>query len=43
MRELGLNIEETALMSAVTPLAVIFMPPAAGLIADRIGNFRVSL
>ena len=42
MRELGINVQETALMSAVTPLAVIIMPPLAGLVADRIGNFRVS-
>ncbi|XP_033209800.1 uncharacterized protein LOC117168332 [Belonocnema kinseyi] len=43
MRELGINVQETALMSAVTPLAVIIMPPLAGIVADRIGNFRVSL
>ncbi|XP_051153440.1 uncharacterized protein LOC127276820 [Leptopilina boulardi] len=43
MRELGINVQETALMSAITPLAVIIMPPLAGLIADRIGNFRISL
>lgn len=43
MRELGINVQETALMSAITPLAVIIMPPLAGLVADRIGNFRISL
>lgn len=43
MRELGINVEETAIMSAVTPVVAIFMPPLAGMIADKIGNFRVSI
>lgn len=43
MRELGINVEETAIMSAVTPFVAIIMPPLAGLIADRIGNFKVFL
>lgn len=42
MRELGINVEETAIMSAVTPVVAILMPPLAGMIADKIGNFRVS-
>lgn len=41
MRELGINVEETAIMSAVTPVVAIVMPPIAGIIADRIGNFKV--
>lgn len=43
MRELGINVEETAIMSAVTPVVAIVMPPIAGMVADRIGNFRVKL
>lgn len=43
MRELGINVEETAIMSAVTPAVAILMPPVAGMIADKIGNFRVLL
>jgi MFS family permease len=43
MRELGINVEETAIMSAVTPVVSIVMPPIAGMVADRIGNFRVKL
>lgn len=43
MRELGINVEETAIMSAVTPAVAILMPPLAGMIADKIGNFRVSI
>lgn len=42
MRELGINVEETAIMSAVTPIAAIVMPPLAGMFADRVGNFRVN-
>ncbi|KYN08335.1 Major facilitator superfamily domain-containing protein 6-B [Cyphomyrmex costatus] len=40
MRELGINVEETAIMSAITPLVAMVMPPLAGMLADRIGNFR---
>ncbi|XP_030746351.1 major facilitator superfamily domain-containing protein 6-like [Sitophilus oryzae] len=43
MRELGINVEETAVMSAVTPVVAILMPPLAGMIADKIGNFRILL
>lgn len=41
MRELGINVEETAIMSAVTPVVAMVMPPLAGMVADRIGNFRI--
>ncbi|GBP83972.1 hypothetical protein EVAR_46602_1 [Eumeta japonica] len=40
MRELGIDVEETAVMSAVTPVVSIVMPPLAGMLADKIGNFR---
>lgn len=43
MRQLGINIEETAIMSAVTPVIGVLMPPLAGLLADKIGNFKVLL
>ncbi|XP_046673323.1 uncharacterized protein LOC124362668 [Homalodisca vitripennis] len=43
MRELGINVEEAAIMSAVTPIVAIIMPPIAGVIADRIGNFKYIL
>ncbi|CAH0405302.1 unnamed protein product [Chilo suppressalis] len=43
MRELGINVEETAIMSAVTPVVSIVMPPLAGMLADKIGNFRLLL
>lgn len=43
MRELGISVEETAVMNAVTPVIAIIMPPLAGMAADRVGNFRVSI
>lgn len=43
MRELGINVKETAIMSAVIPFVAIIMPPVAGMLADKIGNFRVSI
>ncbi|XP_058802857.1 uncharacterized protein LOC131670894 isoform X2 [Phymastichus coffea] len=43
MRELGITIEETAIMNSITPFIAILMPPIAGLFADRIGNFKLML
>lgn len=43
MRELGINVEETAIMSAITPVIAMVMPPLAGMFADRVGNFKVKL
>ncbi|XP_012220725.2 uncharacterized protein [Linepithema humile] len=43
MRELGINVEETAIMNAITPVMAMVMPPLAGMLADRIGNFRILL
>ncbi|KYN20891.1 Major facilitator superfamily domain-containing protein 6 [Trachymyrmex cornetzi] len=43
MRELGINVEETAIMSSITPLVAMVMPPLAGMLADRIGNFRKTI
>lgn len=43
MRELGINVEETAIMSAITPVIAMVMPPLAGIFADRVGNFKILL
>ncbi|XP_050598666.1 uncharacterized protein LOC126926383 [Bombus affinis] len=43
MRELGINVEETAIMSAITPVIAMVMPPLAGMFADRVGNFKILL
>lgn len=41
MRSLGINLEETAVISSVIPVVAIFIPPIAGLIGDKIGNYKV--
>lgn len=41
MRELGINVQEAATMTAIGPVIAFIMPPLTGLIADKIGNFRV--
>ena len=41
MRSLGFSIEDTAIVNSAVPLADIFGPPIAGLLADKIGNFRI--
>ena len=38
-RSLGFSIEDTALVNTAVPLADILGPPAAGLLADKLGNF----
>ena len=42
MRELGINVEEVAIMSAISPFLALVLPPLVGMVADRIGNFTVS-
>jgi len=41
MRSLGLSVEEVAVVNGVIPVADIVGPPLAGLVADKIGNFRL--
>ncbi|KAK8403631.1 hypothetical protein O3P69_000013 [Scylla paramamosain] len=43
LRALGLTLEETGLVFAISPLIPIFAPLLAGLVADKIGNFRCIL
>ncbi|XP_071441529.1 major facilitator superfamily domain-containing protein 6-like [Hetaerina americana] len=43
MKELGIGVQEAAAMNALSPFIAVLMPPLAGLVADRIGNFRVLL
>ena len=40
-RSLGFSIEDTALVNTAVPLADILGPPAAGILADKLGNFGV--
>ena len=41
MRSLGFSIEDTAVVNSAVPVADIFGPPIAGLLADKIGNSRI--
>ncbi len=40
VRSLGFTAEDAALVNAALPAADVFGPPVAGILADRIGNFR---
>lgn len=41
LRSLGFTIEDASIVNTAVPLADIVAPPLAGLLADKIGNFRV--
>ncbi|XP_047486779.1 uncharacterized protein LOC125037619 [Penaeus chinensis] len=41
MQQLGLNVEEIAIMYAVLPIASLLGPPATGMIADKFGKYNV--
>ncbi len=40
MRSLGFSAEDAAVVNAALPAADVFGPPVAGMLADKIGNFR---
>ena len=41
MRSLGFNIEDASIVNSAIPIADIFGPPLAGVLADKLGNFRL--
>lgn len=41
MRALGFSIEDASVVNSVIPGADVFGPPLAGLLADKLGNFRL--
>ncbi|XP_076041032.1 major facilitator superfamily domain-containing protein 6-like [Oratosquilla oratoria] len=43
MRSMGISAEEIGLIYSVTPILGLLVPPFAGMLADRIGNFKVLL
>ena len=43
MKSLGISVEETAIIFGVTPLFALFAPSILGLVADRLGNFKVTV
>ena len=42
MKSLGISVEETAIIYGVIPFFAILAPGTLGVIADKLGNFRVS-
>ena len=42
MRSLGMTVEETGIINGISSTTAIFAPFLLGLIADKIGNFKVS-
>ncbi|XP_076046445.1 major facilitator superfamily domain-containing protein 6-B-like [Oratosquilla oratoria] len=43
MKALGLTVEEAGIIYSITPIIPIFAPFFAGIIADKLGNFRLFL
>ena len=40
-RYLGFTVEDTAWVNSAVPVVDVVGPPIAGIVADKIGNFRV--
>ena len=41
MRSLGFTVEDASLVNSAIPAADILGPPLAGILADKLGNFRL--
>jgi sugar phosphate permease len=41
MKSLGMTVEETGIINSVSSVAAVFAPFFLGLIADKVGNFKV--
>lgn len=41
MKSLGMSVQETAVIYGVFPLFAIVAPYTMGMIADKLGNFKV--
>ena len=41
MKSLGITVEETALINGIVPPFAILSPSIMGMIADKLGNFKV--
>lgn len=41
MKSMGFSLEDTAWVTSAMPIADILAPPLAGIIADKLGNFRL--
>ena len=42
-KSLGITEEELGIVYGITPFIEVMVPPLAGALADKIGNFKVSL
>lgn len=42
MKSLGMTVEETGIINGVSSVAAVFAPFLLGLIADKVGNFKVT-
>ena len=40
-RYLGFTVEDTAWVNSAVPVVDVVGPPIAGIVADKIGNFRI--
>ena len=43
MKSLGITVEEIGIIYGVVPFFAILAPSAMGMIADKLGNFKVSI
>ncbi|KAI1280629.1 hypothetical protein HDE_13886 [Halotydeus destructor] len=43
MKSLGISLTEIGIQFALTPIATLLATPVMGMVADRIGNFKVML
>ena len=41
MRSLGFSMEDASIVNSIIPVADILGPPLAGVLADKMGNFRI--
>ena len=42
MKSLGITVEETAIINGIVPAFSVLSPSIMGMIADKLGNFKVS-
>ena len=42
MKALGITVAETAIIYGIYPIFAIFAPFSMGIIADKLGNFKVT-
>lgn len=43
MKSLGMNVEETGLVFGITSVVSVVIPFCTGMLADKLGNFKVRI